>query len=64
MSERIKKIAQSVGAPLREGDGLPQFTDWDDFIKFAEFLLDEVADELREIANEDYQTDLFDAFGL
>ena len=64
MNERIRQIAQSVGAPLRAEDGLPLYSDWNDFVKFAEFLLDEAADELRGIAGKDYQTELFDAFDL
>jgi hypothetical protein len=67
MNKRIKTLATQAGGEFYEGNaGSPtsiKFSE-DELVKFVEFLLDEAADEIREIDGNDYQTELFDAFDL
>jgi hypothetical protein len=76
MNKRINELAVEAGAQWRggyveqpNGDSVWQdrakvdIADMD-LAKFTEFLLDEAADEIREIDGNDYQTELFDAFDL
>jgi hypothetical protein len=67
MNEKIKQLATQAGGEFYEGfAGSPnaiKFSE-DELVKFVEFLLDEAADEIREIDGNDYQTELFNAFDL
>ena len=71
MNKRIKQLAEQAGATFNAGadygagpDIVGILMSPDELVKFVEFLLDEAADEIREIDGADYQTELFDAFDL
>lgn len=67
ISVRIKELARQACGEFSEGfDGSPNTIKFSEraLMQFAEFLLDDAADEIVQITGHDYQTELFDAFDL